>query len=484
MTISPTMKILYGPPGTGKTWLAAREAVKAVLPEKFQEWKDGKLSDEELLAVHEKLVLNGFVKWVTFHPSYSYEDFVEGFRPTLNPETKTIVFEVKKGPFREICDTASGTTDVFGPKAGAEIKSVNDKKDYTIAEESEQGWLIVVRPEREDGVGKEQKKFVPRDLIRRAYEAGLEPKAFSIPGKTMVDPATVGLEGEPMKGSDLRRIVAERLGISSSDLANGAHMAAVLKYIKENEDAEIHSSAPACLVIDEINRADLSRVFGELITLLEVDKRVGATEERRVQLPYSGEKRFGVPSTLSIIGTMNTADRSLAAVDLALRRRFEFVAVYPDPALCPDAYGGLDVRSALDRLNHRVAALLSKEHQVGHAELMDARLEKVRQNKGWEADDSGRARAVASVWRNKIVPLLLEYFRDDWRLSAAALGCEVGSYDGSLFQELSVDDVAQLVDSIIDLGDGQSFALPTWWDPESVEWDEQKFRSAFLKIYA
>ena len=169
------------------------------------------------------------------------------------------------------------------------------------------------------------------------------------------------------------------------------------------------------MVIDEINRGNIAKIFGELITLAEPDKREGKANAVTVTLPYSGES-FSVPPNVDIIGTMNTADRSLALLDTALRRRFEFVAMMPDTRDGPDApLGGLrvtadgyeiDIPRMLAAINRRIEALYDHDHCIGHAYFMELRDAE---------DDAGRMEVLARVFRRNVLPLLEEYFFEDWR---------------------------------------------------------------------
>ena len=229
------------------------------------------------------------------------------------------------------------------------------------------------------------------------------------------------------------------------------------------------------LVIDEINRADTARVFGELVTLLEPDKRLGQPEERQVVLPYSNEL-FGVPSELHLIGTMNTADRSLTLIDFALRRRFNFEEVGPEPTLCASPYAGIDLPGILSGWNERISAALSPDQRLGHAFLMQDKLEDVRIAEALGTGPDEELRAVAFVIRRKILPLLAEYFHADWRAIEFILGKNWATGVGGLLQFHSLEYLEDAADEVLDIDDASDYRLPDYWDPNSPNWDPTEFR--------
>jgi len=155
------------------------------------------------------------------------------------------------------------------------------------------------------------------------------------------------------------------------------------------------------LIIDEISRGNVASIFGELIALIEDDKREGAPNKLKAQLPYSREE-FVVPDNLYIIGAMNTADRSVEALDTALRRRFTFIQTPPEPGLIQQPEGlGVDLRKLLTTMNARIEKILDKDHCIGHSYFMGI------------VQQADPLKELRQVFARKILPLLEEYFYGD-----------------------------------------------------------------------
>lgn len=209
------------------------------------------------------------------------------------------------------------------------------------------------------------------------------------------------------------------------------------------------------LFIDEINRGNVASIFGELITLIEPDKRKGAAQELSVQLPYSRET-FSVPANLDIIGTMNTADRSVEALDSALRRRFEFVEMVPDiTKIEPSEVEGIDLRTLLDTINARIERLLDKDHCIGHSYLI-----------GLNSFDDLR-----SAFANKILPLLAEYFYHD--------PSRIGMVLGSQFVEKRAGGSATVLLAKGPWGDDLDEERPLYTIHDPLKLDAAAFRSIY-----
>jgi 5-methylcytosine-specific restriction protein B len=162
-------------------------------------------------------------------------------------------------------------------------------------------------------------------------------------------------------------------------------------------------------IIDEINRGNISKIFGELITLIEPSRRIGQKEELRAKLPYSGQN-FGVPNNVYLLGTMNTADRSIANIDTALRRRFDFREMMPDAGVLDGVYvEDISIRDMLIQMNRRIAVLYDREHTIGHAYFMSLR-------------ENPTIDVLASIFKNRVIPLLQEYFYEDYEKIRLVLG--------------------------------------------------------------
>jgi len=191
----------------------------------------------------------------------------------------------------------------------------------------------------------------------------------------------------------IRPVLNEAEGELRYELRDG-----IFKQIAKRASGDLNN--PYVLIIDEINRGNIAKIFGELITLIESSKRLDEDDEVRATLPYSQGEPFGVPANLYLIGTMNTADRGTALLDVALRRRFDFVERMPNPdhdGVAEDIKG-VNVRALLRAINGRVVERLDREHQIGHTYLMGIQ----------------SLEALKRAFQNRVVPLLQEYFYDDW----------------------------------------------------------------------
>lgn len=379
---SPLNQILYGPPGTGKTYSTIRQAMQILAPEAHED--DDPKSIQKL-----KAAFPGQVEFITFHQSFSYEDFVEGIRAVPPREdgndSDQMVYKVVPGVFKTICTTAKDS----GDKSLAEFEIAIEK-------------LIAELEEADSAI--ELKTLAQGKTFQLSYHGG--NSFYALPNN-----AVNGIKN-PVSLNALKALYIDP---SVKNGEKGVHFKSytlpVLKYLKETYGLKDYSSKEVhrkkhVLIIDEINRGNISRIFGELITLIETSKRAGQSEEISVTLPYSKEL-FSVPDNLYIIGTMNTADRSLAMMDTALRRRFDFIEMMPKPDLL-SSYGqngtvtGVDLVKLLKAMNERIEALHDREHTIGHAFFM-------------HLTEKSTINDLANIFENKILPLLEEYFYDDWQ---------------------------------------------------------------------
>ena len=437
--------ILYGPPGTGKTYSTVRRCVEIC---------DGEAPDEtdELRARYGALMDERRIEFVTFHQSYGYEEFVEGLRPVTS-EAGGMRLEITDGVLKRIAERARKVPEIGARRIFK--MSLGDPKSWggtangssVFAECIDRGCVLL---DRGGDIDWSESRYDDWQEIweRWRTEREADATAYNTDIQAMWRFRTEMKPGDIVVASDgyrhfravgevtgdyqfkqredgfhhWRRVgwrwhVRERQGDHVSVFKNGpfqwrpinrmnpANPAGLAPYLGELGDIGV--SQPHVIVIDEINRANISKVMGELITLLEEDKREGAENEIAVTLPYS-EERFTLPSNLHIVGTMNTADRSIALLDTALRRRFRFEEVCSQPDFLADAANltGVDLPNVLQVMNERLEYLVDRDHLIGHAWLMDA------QTRG----------DVDVAMRQKIIPLIAEYFYDDWSKVRAVLG--------------------------------------------------------------
>lgn len=360
--------ILFGPPGTGKTYTTINKAVAIASPT-FDFTTKNRV---EIKTEYKRLFEIGRIAFISFHQSLSYEDFIEGIKPKTLDEK--VVYEIEDGLFKSFCNKArfiNGNFEEIIEKFKTDISEADGKKPLTISAQTTSFDIIYrgtnvfyVQPHNST----KQNPWYPINIdnILKAFETDSFTNIYN-----------------PTYAREVLTYLKKSYGLVKGNSLKNT--------VKENY----------VLIIDEINRGNVSQIFGELITLIEPDKREGCAEELQVQLPYS-KQLFSVPDNVFIVGTMNTADRSVEALDTALRRRFSFEFMPPNSSVfIKDGnevkVGGYTLRQILDTINERIRYLLDEDHQIGHSYFYDV------------SDENGLNR----VFKNKIIPLLKEFFYND-----------------------------------------------------------------------
>lgn len=449
----PLNQILFGPPGTGKTWATARIAVEICNG-------SAPASRSELMHAYNDLMKAKRIAFTTFHQSIGYEEFVEGLRPVTESEDgddrRSAGFRLEpcKGVFREICALAEQARKRPGRRisfdfAGRQFfkmslgRARGDSHIYDAAIEGNYialGWggdvdwsdqkydkyeAVFDRwQEKEPGTngnaGNISQLWRFRSNMKKGdivivSDGNLRFRAVGeVTGDYEFKPGDEGYNHRRSvkwlavleESLPIETIYDGKLIQASCYLLNSKRIKLEALAEQIRTDSTDNHAVPEAfvLIIDEINRANVSKVLGELITLLEPDKRLGEANAITVTLPYSLDE-FGVPNNLYVIGTMNTADRSIALLDTALRRRFHFKEMMPDYDCLRKDVEGINIGQLLAGINRRVEWLFDRDHQIGHSFFTSVETKA----------------ALDEVMQSKIIPLLGEYFYDDWEKVRVAL---------------------------------------------------------------
>jgi len=383
VTSFPLNSILYGPPGTGKTYNSIDKAVAIATGSSSDHISNKKQFDD--------LRKQGQIEFVTFHQNYSYEDFMVGIRPNVSETSSELSFKKHYGIFYEIA------------KRARENYENSLKDEQTISREN---WVNEKFEEFKECVESEIEENGKFAIKNNVSIYSVEDEVFIYTGEKengeLWKNQRIGMHYDALINIYLadvqnRQDIKKLENVPSLEKQHATYSFELIEKFREflTENGYKFQSTTVqkeplknfVLIIDEINRANISKVFGELITLLEDDKRIGEPNELKITLP-NGEKEFGVPPNLYLIGTMNTADKSIALIDIALRRRFEFIGKYPDY----DEIKNVDAKALLQKINEEIYKLKnSADYLIGHAYFM-------------------KGQAIEETLRNNIVPLLMEYF--------------------------------------------------------------------------
>lgn len=452
MIKAPLNQVLYGPPGTGKTYHTVNKALEILDPAYIAQHADDR---DALRRRFDELRSKGRIAMVTFHQSFSYEDFVEGLRASTT-ESGQIRYDVEDGIFKRMCSAASsrktgGSAETVDPR-GRRIWKMslgNTQGDdaYVFDECLATHQILLGYGSAIDFSGAGSRE----EVRRRHHNVNPNAREFSVSAvHRFVNEMKKGDLVVISDGNRKFRAIGEIMGdyrhlerednyvqsravrwlrVFSPSLPHEQLMERVFSqmtlYQLDLESQELEKLAellraagpddpatPYVLIIDELNRGNVANIFGELITLIEDNRRIGASEETTVTLPYS-KTHFGVPANLYLICTMNTADRSLVHLDTALRRRFEFEELMPEPGVLIssgiDEIDGVNVVAVMEAINRRIELIYDREHTLGHSFFLPLIREPTIEG-------------LARIFDKTILPLLQEYFFEDWAKIRQVLG--------------------------------------------------------------
>lgn len=395
----PLNQILYGPPGTGKTYITKQMAVQICEPDFYASLDNPDDCRDQICEKYNELVDSKRIAFTTFHQSMSYEDFIEGIKPSLDGSS-SLEYKIQNGIFKEISIRAKKNIE-------DSEKNVDVLKAERTIEEKVLAFLSNLKINEKNLYTATNKDF---------QITGINDESFEISSSASKNVITISLKDFFTVASSKDTFekpldVAKFLNHKNGGYQSDSYLFPIYKeYLQTEIQVEQVSDKKVdlqnyLLIIDEINRGNIPQIFGELITLIEESKREGAEDEQSCILPYS-QKPFSVPQNLYILGTMNTADRSVEALDTALRRRFNFIPMMPDSNQLDTNVDGVDLKKLLETLNKRIEYLLDRDHTIGHAYLINC----VSRND------------IVKVFKNKIIPQLQEYFYSDWKKIQLVLG--------------------------------------------------------------
>ena len=430
--------ILYGPPGTGKTYNTVNYAVAICENKNIEDVQSEEY--EKVLHRYNELKKEGRIAFTTFHQSFGYEEFIEGIKPIVGDEKKDIGYTIEAGIFKKFCVTAGkkaiiaakNMPDVSNAKVWCVLldkRGVSDLKKKCFEEGSIRiGWDKEPETITTDTVGLNE--MARRVLLNFQDEMDIgdiivtqrSNKTIDGIGIVMGDYEYVKEEGLwPRKRKVKWLMIGKEIDITELNAGIKLDRKSVypldrisadkiLSLVNNPKEVVLETEMkPFVFVIDEINRGNISKIFGEMITLIEDTKREGKMEQASAVLPYSGEL-FSVPSNVYILGTMNTADRSIALMDTALRRRFQFVEMMPDTDILKNVtVEGVEIAPILKKINERITFLYDREHTIGHAFFI-------------KLIGSPNINTLGSIFERSIIPLLQEYFYEDYQKIQLVLG--------------------------------------------------------------
>jgi 5-methylcytosine-specific restriction protein B len=391
------------------------------------------LTRAQIKQEFDKKLKEGQIVFTTFHQSMSYEEFIEGIKP-IEPDKEGdyVIYRVEPGLFKKLSIEASFDIAKFRKsKETAEalefsnlydifIEEVQEKliNDEEVELKTKSGGTVLI-----DSISQQGNIIIKHHNGTRSYTVSkarltkLQAAIESLDSVSNINDEfreVIGGSNSSAYWSVLNAVkqITNRVNreVEEKTYAYSDKVEVVKKMTKE--DFNTAKGKNYVLIIDEINRGNVSQIFGELITLIEEDKRLGKNEALEATLPYSKEK-FGVPPNLYIIGTMNTADRSVEALDTALRRRFSFTEMPPryDLGELEYEFAGAKGSEILKKINKRIEKLLDRDHLIGHSYFLLSEEEK----------QEAETKLMDSFYRN-IIPLLQEYFFGDYAKIGAVLG--------------------------------------------------------------